>query len=96
MKNLLSFQLLELINANGLSSTKGGGIYTDMILAGKMGIKTDNGVLWGDDAMALQSAGEWWPTGSLGMVDAHGNDLGFEVVKGLTGEWWPTGSLGKY
>jgi hypothetical protein len=96
MKNLLSFQLLELINANGLSTIKGGGMYSDMVAAGKIGIKTEGGVLWGKDAMALQSAGEWWPTGSLGMVDINGSDLGFEVTSGLAGEWWPTGSLGKY
>ncbi|MFM2226310.1 MAG: hypothetical protein RJA07_2512 [Bacteroidota bacterium] len=96
MKNLLSFQLLELINATGLSTVKGGGYYNDMLAAGKIGIKTEGGILWGNDAMALQSAGEWWPTGNLGLVDINGNDLGAGATEGLAGEWWPTGNLGKF
>jgi hypothetical protein len=46
--------------------------------------------------MALQSAGEWWPSGSLGLVDMNGNDLGAGATQGLAGEWWPSGSLGKF
>jgi hypothetical protein len=96
MKNLLSFQLLEVISATGLSTTKGGGYYNDMIAAGGIGIKTSNGTLWGNDALASLNNGEWWITGSLGMtvIDSNGNDLGSAAVDALAGEWWITGSLG--
>jgi hypothetical protein len=93
MKNLLSFQLLELINANGLSTIKGGGVYTDMIAAGEIGIRTEGGVLWGADALAIQREGEWWPTGNLRLIGIDGRELGVEAGDALAGEWWPTGNL---
>jgi hypothetical protein len=104
MKNLLSFQLLEIINSENLSSIKGGGVYTDMLLAGQIGIRTNNGIVTGQDAVALVGewwptgnlktvAGEWWPTGNLKLVDVSGNDLGDVRTLEAAGEWWPTGNL---
>ncbi|MEY2829352.1 MAG: hypothetical protein RIQ33_1210 [Bacteroidota bacterium] len=102
MKNLLSFQLLEVINTENLSSIKGGGIYTDMLLAGQIGIRTNNGIVTGSSAVALVTewwptgslkTTEWWPTGSLQVVGTDGNDLGDAISKEAATEWWPTGSL---